>query len=105
MKHTICITYDDKEPIGIGSVADCDAGLFTSFTWNKYHELTDESPDTDCEDFNDNARWLMKTLLAILKLEKQDPNAHCDWSADYDHFKDTGKYRFHVSINRIKDDE
>lgn len=105
MTNTICITYDDEYPIGYGNVVGCGAGLVTSFTWDENYKLIDESPDTDCENFNDNARWLMKTLLAILKLEKQDPRAHCDWSADYDHFKDTGKYRFHVSIDRIKDEQ
>ncbi|MBO5704907.1 MAG: hypothetical protein J6R99_02725 [Alphaproteobacteria bacterium] len=105
MKHTICITYDDSEIIGWGNVVDAETGTYTAFTWDKNHEWLDESPDTDCEDFNDNARWLIKTLLAILEMEKQDPNAHCDWSADYDHDERTGKYKFHVSIDRIKDEQ
>lgn len=99
---TICITYDDQSPIGGGNVVDCGNGLVTSFTWNSEYEIIDESPDTDCEDFNDNARWLMKALLEILKMEKQDPAAHCDWSADFDKHKDTGKYRFSCAITRVQ---
>ena len=101
MKHTILIEYDKDEQYA--TIYSPDGGEVL-FNWYDY-EITHEDPNGDCEDFNDNARWLMKTLLAILKLEKQDPNAHCDWSADYDHFKDTGKYRFHVSIDRIKDEQ
>ena len=99
---TICITYDDESPIGGGNVVDCGNGLVTSFTWNSEYEIIDESPDTDCEDFNDNARWLMKALLEILKMEKQDPAAHCDWSADFDKHKDTGRYRFSCAITRVQ---
>ena len=97
---TICITYDDK--CNYGSVISVNTCTYSDFTWNSEYEIIDESPDTDCEDFNDNARWLMKALLEILKMEKQDPAAHCDWSADFDKQKDTGRYRFSCAITRVQ---
>lgn len=110
MKNTICITYND-EPLDDGlrirwaTVVDAEIGTRAEFTWNDNYEMLTEEADTDCEDFNDNARWLVKTLIAILKMEKQDPHAHADWSADFDHYEPTGKYRFNVEIKKVKDDE
>lgn len=100
---TICITYDDK--CNYGSVISVNTCTYSEFVWNSEYEIVDETPDTDCEDFNDNARWLMKTLLEILKMENQDPHAHADWSADADENANTGEYRFNVELKKVKGDE
>lgn len=96
---TLVISYDDKH--GYGTVVDPDGCVYSEFVWNGNHEIVTETPDTDCEDFNDNARWLIKTLLAILEMEKQDEAAHCDWTADADKDAATGKYRFNVELKRV----
>lgn len=96
---TIVISYDDCS----ASVVNPETCEYSTFQWDENFEIENESPDTDDEDFNDNARWLIKALLQILKLEKEDAWCHCDWSADYDHFPDTGKYRFNVSIEKVKE--
>lgn len=96
---TLVISYDDRT----ASVVNPETCEFSTFQWDENFELEMEQPDTDCEDFNDNARWLVKTLLAILKLEKEDKWCHCDWTADYDKMPETGKYRFNVSIDKVKE--
>lgn len=98
---TISIAYD--EDYKVANVVDVEALTCTSFSWNNNFEIDNEVPETDCEDFNDNARWLVKTLLAILKLEKEDDLCHCDWSADYDVCPSTGRYRFKVVVEKIKE--
>ena len=95
---TIVISYNEKSRCAI--VYDTENALHNSFDWNENFEIEKETPDTDCQDFNDNSRWLMKTLLAILKMEKEDDMAHCDWSADYNKDKETGKYTFEVKITK-----
>jgi len=101
---TITISYDDE--MQKASVVENDVEpLFTTFCWDENYNIIQEQPDTDSEDFNDNARWLIKTLLCILKLEKEDEWCHCDWSADNDHFPETGKYKFNVSIKKVKEEE
>ena len=98
---TITISYDEE--MQMGSVVDADVEpAFTTIRWDEDYKIIQEEPNSDNEDFNDNARWLMKTLLQILKMEKEDDLAHCDWSADYDHFPQTGKYRFEVSLKKVK---
>lgn len=99
---TIVISYDKE--LGTASVVDPDSCEYSTFKWNKNYEIETESPDTDGEDFNDNARWLIKTLLCILKMEKEDEMCHCDWSADYDHSPKTGKYRFNALIEKVKEE-
>lgn len=100
---TIVISYDEE--LGTASVVNAESCEYSTFQWNKNYEIEDESPNTDGEDFNDNARWLIKTLLCILKLEKEDELCHCDWSADYDRFPKTGKYRFNASIEKVKGEQ
>ena len=97
--NSIVITYDER--FKQVSVYDTCSDCINHFEWDENFNIVDEQPSSDCEDFNDNARWLIKTLLAILKMEKDDDTAHCDWSADYDRNKDTGKYKFEVNINRL----
>ena len=98
---TITISYDEE--MQMGSVVDADVEpAFTTFRWDEDYKIVQEEPNSDNEDFNENARLLMKTLLQILKMDKEDDFAHCDWSADYDHFPQTGKYRFEVSLRKIK---
>ena len=46
-----------------------------------------------------------KTILEIIKLENNDTNAHCDWSADYDKNKETGKYIFITKIINVNQPE
>lgn len=98
---TITISYDEE--MQMGSVVDADVEpAFTTIRWDEDYKIIQEEPNSDNEDFNDNARWLMKTLLQILKMEKEDDLAHCDWSADHDHFPQTGKYKFEVSLKKVK---
>ena len=98
---TITISYDEE--MQMGSVVDADVEpAFTTIRWDEDYKIIQEEPDSDNEDFNDNARWLMKTLLQILKMEKEDDLAHCDWSADIDKNKETGKYKFEVSLKKVK---
>lgn len=97
---TITITYDEEMPrINVIDTEDCSCAEIQHDNF----EIISEEYNSDCEDFNDTARWLAKTLLAILKMEKEDDLAHCDWSADYDRNKETGHYRFEVSIKKIKE--
>lgn len=100
---TIVISYDEKNKII--NVCDTYTPDCISFSYNNDFSIIQEAPSSDCEDFNDNARWLVKTLLEILKMENEDKYAHCDWSADADNDKGTGtgKYRFSVSITKIKE--
>ena len=98
---TITISYDEKHKIV--NVCDTDAPDCISFSYNEKFEIEQELPDSDCEDFNDNARWITKTLLEILKMEHEDPNAHCDWTADNDVNSATGRYKFNVSITKAED--
>lgn len=98
---TITISYDEKYKIV--NVCDTDAPDCISFSYNDEFQIEQEAPDSDCEDFNDNARWLTKTLLAILKMEHEDPHAHCDWSADVDNDGETGRYKFEVSITKVRE--
>ena len=94
---TVIISYDEKRrTANVIGTEDC---IFNEFSWDNDFEIDSEQPSSDCEDFNDNARWLIKTLLAILKLEKEDGMAHCDWTADSDK-SETGKYKFEVSIKK-----
>ena len=67
--------------------------------------IYDEESDSDCQDINDTARWLCRALLAIQKMEHDDPNAHCDWTADADAPFGDGKYRFKVSIDKVDAEE
>lgn len=97
---TITISYDEE--YGLANVIDTETCDFISFHWDEDYSIDQEAPDTDSEDFNDNARWIIKTLLCILKLEKEDEWCHCDWSADYEHNKETGKYVFDVSIKKVE---
>ena len=101
--NSIVISYDkDMEYI---SVYSAEEQAIDTFQFDEDYEIIEEHPDSDSEDFNDNARWLARTLLAILKLEKEDDCAHCDWSADFDENPETGKYKFEVSIKKVKDEE
>lgn len=97
---TIIISYDEE--IRIANVIDTENCIFNELSWDNDFEIDNEQPSSDCEDFNDNARWLIKALLAILKLEKEDDMAHCDWTADSDK-GETGEYKFEVSIKKIKE--
>lgn len=90
---TYVITIDDYEYTnGCIKVYETDSGWNDKFSYDNF-EITNEFKETDCEDFNDIARWLTKTLLEIKKLENQDENAHCDWSAEEE-------YEFKVSITK-----
>lgn len=93
---TIVITYDEERQTA--NVIDANNAITASFDWNEELELEKEYYDSDNEDFNDNARWLIKTLLEIFKMEKNDSLSHCDWSADCER---GGKYKFDVSIKNI----
>lgn len=75
-----------------------DGNVSTDISYYSDFEICNEEPDSDCEDFNDNARWIAQTILKIMQLEDIDPDAHADWSADYDHDKKTGKYIFNVEF-------
>ena len=66
---TVIISYDEKRRIA--NVIDTEDCIFNELSWDNDFEIDSEQPSSDCEDFNDNARWLIKTLLAILKLEKE----------------------------------
>lgn len=107
MKTTYVIQIDRNEKFeiydGFITVLSVDSCCSIVFNYTDY-QIESENPDSDCEDFNDNARWLAKTMLAIMKMEAEDKNAHCDWSADIDHDKQTGKYKFNVEIKRMKND-
>ncbi len=59
----------------------------------KNYEIVSEMDSHDAEDDNDVARWLVKTLLAIRKIEAEDENLHCDWSAE-------DRWTFNVSLTR-----
>lgn len=96
---SIIISYDEETRQS--NVYDTFDMCYTCFCWNDNFEIVQEEPESDCEDFNDNARWLMKTLLEILKMEHKDNNAHCDWTADSDK-GETGKYKFEVSLKKIR---
>lgn len=100
MMKSLVISYDEDSQTA--NIYDTEMETYSRFSWNDKFELTNEVPESDCEDFNDTARWLMKSLLAILKMEKEDSLAHCDWSADND-IAETGKYKFEVSIKKIKE--
>ena len=99
--NTIVISYDkDMQYITVYGSED---EAIDRFQYDEDFNIIEEQPDSDSNDFNDNARWLTKTLLEILKLEKKDDLAHCDWSADYEVMPETGKYKFEVSIKKVKD--
>lgn len=67
-------------------------GQQTTFEVEDY-TIIGELNETDCEDDNDIARWLVRALLEIRKAERADSNMHCDWSAE-------DKYTFNVSVVR-----
>lgn len=95
---------DDWTYGGFIKVLNVDSDCHTDFQYTNDYEILYEDQDSDCEDFNDNARWLAKTMLTIMKMEANDDTAHCDWSADIDHDKQTGKYKFNVELKRIEND-
>lgn len=68
-------------------------GSCNSIDYDGTFEIKNEYHSDDCEDFNDIARWLTKTILEILKAEEKDNNMHCDWSAE-------NKYEFTVKITK-----
>lgn len=68
-------------------------GSCNDIEYNKKFEITNEWHSNDCEDFNDNTRWLAKTVLEILKAEKKDSYMHYDWSAE-------PKYEFNCQIKK-----
>ena len=93
MKTTYVITINEHEYPKSGCINIYDTeGIEDKFTYEDF-EIKEEFKETDCEDFNDNARWLAKTLLEIKKLEYYDENAHCDWTAE-------DNYTFNVSITK-----
>lgn len=92
---------DDLTYGGFITVLSGDSRSSIDFQYDNDHKIMNESPDSDNEDFNDNARWLAKTMLEIMKMESKDSNAHCDWSADIDHCPQTGKYKFEVEITKV----
>ncbi|MBO7713066.1 MAG: hypothetical protein J6S85_05820 [Methanobrevibacter sp.] len=98
--NTIVISYNkDMKYITVFGTED---EAINSFYYDEDFNIIEEQPDTDCEDFNDNARWLVKTLLQIIKMETKDDLAHCDWSADYEKMPETGKYMFNVELKKVK---
>lgn len=100
MSKTITITYDENYKVASVVYTDGFEPVFSQFQWDDDFKIESEHDDTDNEDYNDNARWLLKTLLCIMKFEKENPDAHCDWSADIDRNIAQGKYKFNVSIKK-----
>ena len=101
---TIIISYDaaniDKSNVITDIIVSFDNDCRNTFEVANY-QIGNQDSEIDCEDYNDNARWLVKTLLEILKLEHNDPDAHCDWSADSD-VSEKVKYKFNVEIKKVK---
>lgn len=68
-------------------------GSCNDIEYDENFKIIHEWHSDDCEDFNDNARWLAKTVLEILKAEENDSCMHCDWSAE-------PEYEFNCQIKK-----